>query len=86
MLMPEGHTPGLKVGYVLVYSGGTHDEKDGSIQPLLGVLVLGAPPMGVGLPTKTAKRLAHSGGGVKTVVRAARLVEVEVMVRRPGVR
>jgi hypothetical protein len=54
MVMPDGHTPGLKVGYVLVYWGGLQVLKDGSIQPLLGVFVLGAPPNGVGVPMKTA--------------------------------
>ena len=44
--------------------------KDGSIQPLLGVFVLGRPPTGVGVPMKTAYRSEQNGGGVNTVVNA----------------
>lgn len=48
---------------------GMQAGKDGSTQPLEGgmVLELGGPAM------KTAKRSAHQGGGVKTVVNAAML-------------
>lgn len=75
MLIPAGQTPGLKEGYVLVYCGGLHTVNEGSIHPLLGVPVKGIPPIGVGLPIKTAYRPAQKGGGEKTVVKATRCAE-----------
>lgn len=54
---------------------------EGSIHPLLGTFVMGAPPMGVGLPMKTTYRFAQNGGGVNMVVNATRLVDGTTMSR-----